>query len=154
MGNLMLLENPIYRYRSYKNKTTRRNPMKSIEKFTGGVGIIDIAGGAAGLAVSTLVPNYIFKALGQSAPNKWFKVLVAAAATVGAGYLAKKFYPSMAKSIVIGGLAGTASQVIFNVSGKEISRAAIGALPIRRAIGSSLGIGQTTKPEFEGMPSL
>jgi hypothetical protein len=160
MGSLMLLENP-YFLRKHK-KSRRNNPMSmSISKYTGGVDTMDIVGGAAGLAGATLIPNYIFKALGQTAPNKWIKVAVAAAITIGLGMAAKKWYPKVSKGLVIGGLAGTASQAIFNLTGTNIGRGIAqnanynqprSAMP-GPAI-ASRGIGQTTKPEFEGMPSL
>lgn len=123
----------------------------SISKYTAGVDTMDIVGGAVGLAGATLLPKYIYKG-----SSKWVNVAIAAAVTLGLGYAAKKFMPSAAKAVVIGGLAGTASQAIFNLTGTSIGQArSYTALPARNyPNANATSISQTTKPEFSGLPTL
>jgi hypothetical protein len=181
MSNLMLLENPYnpwferkvkdtrFRYFAPKHskaaKKGRRNPIMkaSISKYTGGVDATDIIGGALGLIAASTIPGMIVKTT-TTTGQKLLKLACAAGITVGLGYAAKKFAPQAAKGLVIGGLAGTAVQGASMIPGMPSLGGIrqIGAAPNAPIIYPNTNypnhgpanIGQTTKPEFSGIPNL
>lgn len=139
------------------------NPL-AISKLTGGVDAQDILGAVIGIFGASMLPGYIIKTT-ETTSQKLLKLLVAAGVTVGLGYVAKKAMPSAAKAVVIGGLAGTATQAIgmftsFNIGRAGIRQATRPILPTRNYPTANYpnmaptNIGQTTKPEFQGIPTL
>lgn len=133
--------------------------MTSISKYTAGVSMNDILGGVVGLAAATIVPPYVITTA-DTTGKKWARVGISAGIAIALGFIMKKVMPSATKGAVIGALAGTASQAIFNLTGFKISAGRVGnQLPpgnvgSRLSLGRHGGVGQTTKPEFEAMPSL
>ena len=105
LGNPIYFENP----RRSRRKKARRNPVaKSINKdLTRGVGPKDILAGGVGLAAATILPSMLVK----DSTTTTQKILKAGAGVLGAvaaGFAAYQVDKSIAKSAVIGGLAGVA----------------------------------------------
>ena len=135
----------------------RRNPslMSSaqISHWTQGVQMEDAAAAVGGLAAAYYLPGVVIKpdATGVlTSTQKWLRILVAAGAAVGVGYICKEFLKSSAagKAAVIGGLAGTGVQVINLVKPGTVPMPSRTALPARR-FGESTVISPSPNREGE-----
>lgn len=122
----------------YKGMARRRSAL-SMGGLTQGAGVTDIVAAGGGLVVAGLVPSWVIKpAAGATltSTQKWTKVGVALAATIAAGYIAKRVAPGAGKAAILGGLAGTLVQVI-NLAGGNIP---LGGHPAPRQLGAPMMI--------------
>ena len=132
----------------------------SLKKYTGGVDMGDAVGAVAGVIGAGMLSPYIVKDT-TTTQNKLFRLLASAGITVGLGFLAKKFMPTAAKSVVIGGLSITAANAIGMFTTLKLSQAR--PQPVKTPVNyptrnypnvGPTNLGQTTKPEFQGIPTL
>ena len=115
-----------------------------IGKLTGGVGIKEIVGGAAGLAGSSMLPNVFIKTVPVTNGEKAIKIGVSILSTLAVGYIFSKYDPRAGRAAIIGGLAGVAVNVVNIVRPGTVSAARqIASGPVRR-----LGEAQTVSPGF------
>ena len=154
---LLLEENPKM-YEFYANprrrrRHHRRNPamrLPVVGKWTQGVDMTDVAAGTAGFAASAMLPGMFIKpALGAelTTTQKWLKVSAAAVAAIAVGMLVKRFMSASAgKAAVIGGLAGTASQMINLLRPGTIASRGPSALLPRP--GTRLGTSTVVSPSY------
>jgi len=162
---MLLEENPIRRSKRYHpvavdqwgnpvvisvnpGRKKRRNPMVGIPKLgklTGGVGVMEIIGGAAGLAGSSMLPNVFIKTVPVTNGEKAIKVGVSVLSTLAVGYLFSKVGRDQraGRAAIIGGLAGVAINVVNIVRPGTVSAAKQISGPVRR-----LGEAATVSPGF------
>jgi hypothetical protein len=140
MQELFLYENPRKRRHS-----RRKNPMKalampkSLSGWTQGVDMKDIGAGLAGLAAATMLPGFLIKTTPVTTTQKLTKVGVSILSALGAGFVVQKTLGSQAaKAAVIGGLAGSAAQVLATFTGVKIGNP-LGNTGIRQITGRPMG---------------
>ena len=141
-----------YGFNPRRRRRKSRNPtiaIPGVKKWSQGVDLMDVAGGVAGLAAATMVPGMIIKDT-TTATQKFMKVLAAVAAALGVGYIAREVIsPSAGKAAIIGGLAGTGSQVIGMTTGLTIGGPRRILLSPGRRIGGQEVVSPATAREAE-----
>ena len=129
----------------------------SIKGAMQGVTTMDLVGAVAGLAASTLIPPMIIKPAAGAAltsTQKWMRVGVAAAAAVALGYASKYIAKGASRGVIIGGLSGTASQLIFNLTNYKISGVRQLSAPVGRVVPYGGPISRTYEPEFKNVGTV
>jgi len=133
--------NPCGRRRNPKNGRKTVAKGVNIKQWTQGVSLMDVVAGVGGWAAAGMVPGMVIKGTEVTPTNKILKVLLAIAATAGVGYVAKMAIGAgAAKAAVIGGLAGTGTQLLTSATGMSIGRG-VRALPAGRG-----GVGAYVAP--------
>lgn len=134
------------------------NPIGS-KKLMQGVDTGDIVGAVAGIAAAGFIPGLVVKTA-TTTQQKWMKIGLTLLTTIALGMVTKKVMPSAAKTAVISGLVVTATQAINAFTNIKIGQATRPQIPMRNYptqnypnVGPS-NISQTTKPEFQGIPTL
>lgn len=153
LGNPIFLEGG----RQMRNPRRRsRNPKAlalpgTMREWTQGVGVMDAAAAAGGLAASTMIPGMIIKD-SVTTGQKIMKLLVSLGAAIGAGALGRAMVsPGAGKAAMIGGVAGTAAQAIGMFTNIQIGQQsrAISGRPTSRRLGETVTVSPATTREGE-----
>jgi len=118
---ILLWDNPYGRRK--RRRHMARNPLSALmpKSLLQGVDVMDIVGGAAGLATAAALPKYFIPdAQATTTSKKLQRVAIAVLGAVAVGFVVATWDKRAAKGAVIGGLAGTAITAVNTFTSVKI----------------------------------